>query len=245
MTGRQPQHVAIIMDGNGRWAKARKLPRVMGHRAGSKAVRRTIEYCRKNNIPYLSLFALSVENRQNRPKKEIDFLLALFLESLRKHTAEMHDNHIRVEVIGDRSLLTDALREHVSYTENLTRHNTGLVLKVAIDYSGRWDILQATQKLLRLGVSPDTLTETAFSQHLAFANMPEPDLLIRTGGDQRISNFMLWQCAYTEFYFTDKYWPEFNAAEFQNAITIFQSRERRFGHVNQPHKSYVGVDHLA
>ncbi len=148
----RPQHVAIIMDGNGRWAKSRKLPRVMGHRAGAKSVRRAIEFCHRHHIKNLSLFALSVENRQNRPDSEIDFLLSLFLESLRKHTAQMHKNNIRVDIVGDRSLLTDVLRRHVEHTEQLTRDNTGMRLMVAIDYSGRWDVMQATQRMIADGI---------------------------------------------------------------------------------------------
>lgn len=237
-----PQHVAIIMDGNGRWAKARKLPRVMGHRAGSKAVRRAIEFCHQHHIPHLSLFALSVENRLNRPAKELEFLLSLFLESLRKHTAEMHNNSIRVQIVGDRTLLSDVLRRQVEYTEALTQHNTGLRLMVAIDYSGRWDILQATRKLMKAGVAADAIDESLLGQQLCFADVPEPDLLIRTGGEQRISNFMLWQCAYTEFYFPDIYWPDFDAQQFAKAIDSYQSRERRFGYISE---QLAGVTSLA
>lgn len=237
-----PQHVAIIMDGNGRWAASRKLPRVMGHRAGAKAVRRAIEFCSQHGIQYLSLFALSVENRQNRPQKEIEFLLALFLESLRKHTAQMHKNNIRVEVVGDRSLLSDMLRRHIEHTEDLTKNNTGMRLMVAIDYSGRWDILQATQKIVRDGVAPEQITEELVSRYLCFADVPEPDLLIRTSGEQRISNFMLWQCAYTEFYFPQEHWPDFDANVFAKAIDVFQRRERRFGFISS---QLTGVESIA
>ena len=213
-----PQHVAIIMDGNGRWAKSRKLPRVAGHRAGAKSVRRALEFCNKHGIKHLSLFALSVENRQNRPEKELRFLLSLFLESLRKHTAEMHKNNIRVEIVGDRSLLDKVLLKHVEHTEQLTRDNTGLRFMVAIDYSGRWDILQATKRIIADGLNPEAVTEAVFGRYLCFADAPEPDLMIRTSGEQRISNFMLWQMAYTEFYFTDAHWPDFDASVFQQAI---------------------------
>ena len=225
-----PQHVAIIMDGNGRWAKSRHMPRAMGHRAGAKAVKKAIEFCVKNSIPTLSLFALSVENRKNRPEKELQLLLSLFLESLRKHTAELHKNNIRVQIVGDRSLLTPILLSHIQHTEKLTQVNTGLRLMIAIDYSGRWDILQATQKLVLAGITPQEVTEASFSRYLSFSEVPEPDLLIRTSGEQRISNFMLWQCAYTEFFFTDVFWPDFNADIFQQAIDVFQGRERRYGY---------------
>ena len=237
-----PQHVAIIMDGNGRWAKARKLPRIMGHRAGSKAVRRAIEFCHQHQIPNLSLFALSVENRLNRPQKEVEFLLSLFLESLRKHTAEMHKNKIRVQIVGDRSLLSEVLRRQVECTEELTRDNTGLRLMVAIDYSGRWDILQATRKIIASGVVPEAIDEQLLERHLCFADVPEPDLLIRTGGEQRISNFMLWQCAYTEFYFPECYWPDFDDQQFADALKIYQGRERRYGYISE---QLVGVEGIA
>lgn len=225
-----PAHVAIIMDGNGRWAKRRLLPRAMGHRAGAKAVRRAIEFCVANHIPHLTLFALSVENRKNRSEKELQFLLNLFLESLRHHMAELHKNNIRIQIVGDRTLLTSILQQHVEHAELLTRHNTGLRLMIALDYSGRWDIIRATQRLIENGIAPADITEDLFAQYLCFSDIPEPDLLIRTSGEQRISNFMLWQCAYTEFYFTDKYWPDFDAAVFQQALDAFRMRERRFGY---------------
>jgi undecaprenyl diphosphate synthase len=210
-----PTHVAIIMDGNGRWAKRRLLPRAMGHRAGAKAVRRAIEFCVAHHISYLTLFALSVENRRNRPEKELQFLLGLFLESLRRHVAELHENNIRIQIVGDRTLLTSVLRQHVEHAELLTRFNTGLQLMIAIDYSGRWDIVQAAQCLAAKGILSADITEELFAQHLCFSDVPEPDLLIRTSGEQRISNFMLWQCAYTEFYVTDKCWPDFDDVVFQ------------------------------
>ena len=214
----------------------------MGHRAGSKAVRRAIEFCHRQHIPNLSLFALSVENRLNRPKKELEFLLSLFLESLRKHTAEMHKNKIRVQVIGDRSLLSDILRRQVEYTEELTRHNSGLRLMVAIDYSGRWDLLQATRKIVESGVEAKAIDEALIAQQLCFADVPEPDLLIRTGGEQRISNFMLWQCAYTEFYFPEIYWPDFDEQQFAQALKSYQTRKRRFGYISE---QLIGVEGIA
>lgn len=239
---KMPKHVSIIMDGNGRWAKARKMPRVMGHRAGAKSVRKAVEFCHQHGISTLSLFALSTENRQNRPAKEVDFLLSLFLESLRKHTAELHKNDVCVSVVGDRSQLSDTLRRQVEHTEALTAHNQKLRLLLAIDYSGRWDILQATQQLIASGVTASEVTESMIGQYMCFNDVPEPDLLIRTSGEQRISNFMLWQCAYTEFYFTEKHWPDFDADEFSLAIDAFQKRERRFGYTGEQLKE---VEHLA
>lgn len=241
-TQKMPQHVAIIMDGNGRWATSRKLPRIMGHRAGAKSVRRAIEFCSQHHIKNLSLFALSVENRQNRPQKEVEFLLSLFLESLRKHTAQMHKNNIRVQIIGDRSLLSDVLRRHIEHTESLTKDNMGMRLMVAIDYSGRWDIMQATQRIIQDGVASEQVTEDLMSRYLCFADVPEPDLMIRTSGEQRISNFMLWQCAYTEFYFPEEHWPDFDDKIFLKAIDAFQKRERRFGFTSN---QLAGVENIA
>lgn len=228
-----PHHVSVIMDGNGRWARSRYLPRTMGHRAGSKAVRRTIQFCLEHGISTLSLFALGIENRLHRPADEVTFLLNLFLESLRKHTAELHKQNIRVEIVGDRSVMSDVLRQHVEHIESLTASNSALHLLIAVDYSGRWDILQATKKCIQEGVDPASLTEAEFSSRLCFSDVPAPDLLIRTSGEQRLSNFMLWQTAYTEFYFTECYWPDFDANEFQLAIDAYQGRERRFGRTGE------------
>lgn len=236
------QHIAIIMDGNGRWAKARKLPRIMGHRAGVKAVRRAIEWCHRREIPCLTLFALSVENREHRPAKEIEFLLSLFLESLRKHTAELHKHNIRIEVVGNRTLLSDLLKRQIEHTEKLTQHNTGVHLMLAIDYSGRWDLMQATQKIIASGVPAAEVTEVLIEQHLCFSHVPQPDLLIRTSGEQRISNFMLWQCAYTEFYFSEVLWPDFDEAVFEEALATFLRRDRRFGSITEP---LIGVEDIA
>ncbi len=227
-----PKHIAIIMDGNGRWAKARHLPRVAGHRAGAKSVQRAVEFCVKQKVECLSLFALSLENRENRPETEVKFLLSLFLEFLRKYTAELHKHNIRVHIVGDRSRLDDLLLQHVQYTESLTQKNTGLKFYVAIDYSGRWDMLQATQKVMASGLKPEEVTEATLTGYCCFADVPAPDLLIRTSGEKRISNFMLWQLAYTELYFIEAYWPDFNETIFQEAIVEYQKRDRRFGYAN-------------
>lgn len=228
-----PQHVSIIMDGNGRWAQSRYLPRTMGHRAGSKAVRRAIQYCIEHDIPVLSLFALGIDNRLQRPADEVTFLLNLFLESLRKNTVELHKKNIRVEIVGDRSKMSELLQQHVEYIEALTRQNTALHLLVAVDYSGRWDVTQATQKLMALGQDPASVTEAAIEAQLCFSHVPQPDLMIRTSGEQRLSNFMLWQMAYTEFYFSDLYWPDFDKNEFQKAVDTYTGRERRFGRTSE------------
>lgn len=232
MTTTYPKHVAIIMDGNGRWAKQRHLPRVAGHRAGSKSVRRTIEFAVKHNIEALTLFALSTENLKFRPPKEVNLLMELFLESLEKNTDQLHDNNVRVRIVGDRSVLSKTLQQQIASTEQLTHKNSGLQLSIAINYSGHWDITQATKQLVHSNITADEVTEDLLSQHLALADLPDPDLLIRTSGELRISNFMLWQFAYTELYFTDKYWPEFDDAAFQSAIDCFMNRQRRFGKTN-------------
>ena len=233
-----PKHVSIIMDGNGRWAKARHLPRSLGHRAGSKAVKKAVEYCIEHAIPVLSLFAFGIENRLNRPTDEVNFLLNLFLESFRKNTAELHKQNIRIEVVGDRSQLDETLRKHVEHAEQLTCNNTRLHLILAVDYSGRWDITQAVQHLVADGLSPEAINESCIQQYLCFNQVPPPDLLIRTSGEQRLSNFMLWQMAYTEFFFTDVLWPDFDKATFQTAIDAYQSRERRFGYTGDQLKEY-------
>lgn len=228
-----PQHVAIVMDGNGRWAKKRLMPRIAGHRIGAKAVRKAIQYCVTHHIPVLSLFALSVENFVSRPSKEVQFLLSLFSDLLHKEVNELHATNIRVTVIGDHSLFEKKLRDQIDYAEQLTQHNTGLTLVIAANYSGRWDILQATQKMTKTAMEknqdPDLLVEADFAKHLCLSHLPEPDLLIRTSGEQRISNFMLWQVAYTELCFIDDFWPDFDESVFEKAIALYRQRERRFG----------------
>ncbi len=228
-----PQHVAIVMDGNGRWAKQRKLPRIAGHRAGAKSVKKVVECCIKQGVKALTLFALSVENFQHRPRNEVQFLISLFLESLQNNTKELHDNNVRIRVIGDLSVLNAKLREQVERSQVLTANNNALNLVVAINYSGRWDLLQASQKIAekvhQSELTPSQITEQTIANLLCSHDLPEPDLLIRTSGEQRISNFMLWQFAYTELYFTDIFWPDFDEAAFMQALQCYQSRQRRFG----------------
>lgn len=232
-TGPFPRHVAIIMDGNGRWAKKRLMPRIAGHRVGVKSVRRAIDFCVRHNIDVLSLFALSVENFHSRPSAEIKFLLTLFLESLVKNLDEIHQNRIRIRIIGDLSVFDAMMIAQVRQAEALTAQNNGLTLVIAVNYSGRWDILQASkqlvQRVVEKKIDPAEIIETSLSQFLCLSDLPAPDLLIRTGGEQRISNFFLWQLAYSELCFIDAHWPDFNKNTFIEAIASYQKRERRFG----------------
>ena len=231
-----PQHVAIIMDGNGRWAKKRFLPRIAGHRAGVDAVRKVVEACAVRKIPVLTLFAFSSENWR-RPKAEVGLLMDLFITALEKETQVLNKNNVKLRVIGDRSAFSDKLQQNIEEAESLTSQNTGLVLNVAANYGGRWDIAQATRKVVQEvkdGVyAAEEISEQTIAQHLAFNGMPDPDLFIRTGGEQRISNFLLWQLAYTELHFTELNWPDFNDVAFDEAVNSFQNRERRFGRTSE------------
>lgn len=232
-----PKHIAIVMDGNGRWAKQRKLPRIAGHREGAKAVRRAIEFCVKNKIKALTLFALSIENCRLRPPNEVKFLLSLFLDSLIKNTEELHSNNVKIRVIGDKHPLEKKLLHQIDQSEKQTQHNSGLELVIAINYSGRWDIVQASRKITEAvqnqQLSIEDIDEKHFQRFLCLSDLPEPDLLIRTSGELRMSNFMLWQLAYTELFFSPIYWPDFDENIFSEAIATFQSRERRFGQVGE------------
>lgn len=228
-----PRHVAIIMDGNGRWAKKRFLPRIMGHKRGVETVRDAVKLCVNNGIEYLTLFAFSSENWR-RPPEEVKFLMGLFMEALKREVAKLHQNHIRLVMVGDRSRFDPLLIKEIQEAERLTRHNTRLTLTIAANYGGRWDIQQAVSKMLRTrpelvhGFSEQDL-EACLAMHYA----PEPDLFIRTGGEKRISNFMLWQLAYTELYFTDTLWPDFNGEAFDLALQSYRKRERRFGRTSE------------
>lgn len=226
----KPRHVAVIMDGNGRWATARLLPRTAGHIRGVQAVRRAVEYCAKNAIPYLTLFAFSSENWR-RPAEEVGLLMKLFVKSLQKESIKLHKHNIRLRVMGDLSAFDSKLQALITEAENLTVNNTGLTVTVAANYGGRWDIMQAIQRMLsaRPELATKPIRETDFSPYLCMADMPEPDLFIRTGGERRVSNFMIWQLAYTELYFTDKYWPDFSFSDFDEAVSWYAQRERRFG----------------
>jgi undecaprenyl diphosphate synthase len=244
-TAALPRHIAIVMDGNGRWAKQRHLPRVAGHRAGVDTVRDIIAACVKKNIEVLSLFAFSSENWQ-RPPSEVSFLMDLFLTALEREAVKLHKQNIRLTIIGDRQRFNEKLQQQINHTEKLTAMNTGLKLVVAVNYGGRWDICEAVKKLAQ-AVEQGQLTSAAITpelidQTISLNDLPPPDLFIRTSGEQRISNFMLWQLAYTELYFTDTLWPDFNAQELDKALHYFATRERRFGYTGEQLNSLTEND---
>ncbi|NYT60943.1 di-trans,poly-cis-decaprenylcistransferase [Alcaligenaceae bacterium] len=230
--GDVPRHIAVIMDGNGRWATKRFLPRTAGHVRGVQAVRRAVEACGKRGVEYLTLFAFSSENWR-RPQEEVTLLMRLFIQTLEKEVRKLSDQGVRLRVVGDLSPFEPKLQELIHLAEQRTAHNTALNLTIAANYGGRWDILQAMQRLLLarpdLANTPQAIDESLLSQYLSMAYAPEPDLFIRTGGEQRISNFLIWQLAYTELYFTDGFWPDFGATELDAAFDWYRSRERRFG----------------
>ncbi len=224
-----PRHVAIIMDGNGRWAKQRYLPRVAGHRKGADAVREAVRRCAQRGVKYLTLFAFSSENWR-RPADEVSVLMQLFLSALEQEISRLHDNDIHFKVIGDLSRFDGKIVDLIRKAEALTQDNKRLTLTVAANYGGRWDVIQAVRRMLH--DRPELASgfgEADLTPYLSMWYAPEPDLFIRTGGEQRISNFLLWQLAYTELYFTDTLWPDFNARSLDSAIESYQSRERRFG----------------
>jgi undecaprenyl diphosphate synthase len=225
-----PRHVAIIMDGNGRWASQRFMPRVAGHSEGLGAVRKVVQECRKLGVEYLTIFAFSSENWR-RPPEEVGFLMKLFLRSLKSEVSRLADNDIALRLIGDLSRFDDSIQEMVQFSEQKTAACKGLTLTIAANYGGRWDILQAMRKCLESNpdLQPDQITEELLQPHLSMAYAPEPDLFIRTGGEQRVSNFLLWQLAYTELYFTDTLWPDFDEIQLHQAFKWFSQRERRFG----------------
>jgi len=227
-----PQHVAIIMDGNGRWAKKRFMPRVAGHRAGVEAARLTIKVCASKKIKVLTLFAFSSENWR-RPPQEVSYLMELFLTGLEREVKLLHENHIQLRFIGDRTRFNEKLCDKIREVEALTRENEGMILLVAADYGGQWDICQATRALAKQveagQLSSDDITPAHIAKHLSFADLPDPDLFIRTSGELRISNFMLWQLAYSEFYFTNTLWPDFDESELDKAFAHYATRERRYG----------------
>ena len=231
-----PHHIAIIMDGNGRWAKQRLQPRFMGHRAGVRAVEGVVKHCVASGVEVLSLFAFSSENWR-RTGKEVDLLMELFSHALDNQVKRLHKNNIRLNVIGDISRFSDTLQQKIHAAQSLTKNNTSLIINIAANYGGRWDLTQAMQKLVKQVAegerSADSLTEADINSQLITADLPEPDLFIRTGGEQRISNFLIWQLAYTELYFTDTLWPEFNARALDQAIEWYGTRERRFGRTSE------------
>jgi undecaprenyl diphosphate synthase len=227
-----PEHIAIVMDGNGRWAEARGEPRTFGHRAGIEPVRVTIRECSRLGVGALTLFAFSSENWR-RPETEVSTLMAIFMDALDREVEELHANLVRLRVIGNRQRLSVRLQQRIAEAEALTADNTGLKLQVAVSYGGRWDVLEAARRLAEQAASgalrPSEIDEERFARELQLADLPDPDLFIRTGGDHRISNFLLWNIAYAEFFFTDTLWPDFGVAQLAEAIEDFSQRERRFG----------------
>jgi undecaprenyl diphosphate synthase len=229
---RVPKHVAIIMDGNGRWATQRNRVRTWGHREGVKSVRAVVEESIRRGVGTLTLFAFSSENWR-RPPTEVKLLMDLFMSTLRGEVRRLNENGVRRRIIGERSAFSDKLQCRIADAEDLTAHNTALNLQVAANYGGRWDIVQATRRLLAdvqaERLDPAMIDERAIAERLSFADLPNPDLFIRTGGEKRLSNFVLWQSAYTELYFTDLLWPEFDAVAYGVALDNYANRQRRFG----------------
>ena len=231
-----PRHIAIIMDGNGRWAKRRLMPRVAGHRKGVEALRGVIRACAERGVSHLTVFAFSSENWR-RPQEEVTLLMELFMRALENEVARLHDNNIRFRVIGDLSGFSERIQNLIRDAETLTLNNTQLTFTVAANYGGRWDIVQAVKQLMASGAAVEDVTEAMLSQQLSVADVPEPDLFIRTGGEQRVSNFLLWQLAYTELYFTEALWPDFDAEALDAAIESYRTRERRFGRTSDQVRS--------
>ncbi|SON50319.1 isoprenyl transferase [Vibrio tapetis] len=227
-----PKHIAIIMDGNGRWAKAQGKPRVFGHKAGVSAVRKTISAGTRLGIKAITLFAFSSENWR-RPKDEVNLLMELFITVLSKEVKRLHKNNLQLRIIGDTTRFSSRLQKKIAEAEALTSNNTGMVLNVAANYGGKWDIAQAVKKIAAEAATGDLIVddidEELITSYLAMSDIPEVDLMIRTSGERRISNFILWQMAYAEMYFTEQYWPDFNEDSLAEAVAWFVSRERRFG----------------
>lgn len=231
-----PRHLAIIMDGNGRWAKQRRLPRHAGHKAGVETVRRVVRLCVEQGIEVLTLFAFSSENWQ-RPKQEVSLLMELFMTALQGEINQLHSNNISLRFIGARDAFAKPLQQLIAEAEKLTEHNSGLTLVIAANYGGQWDIVEATKRLASLvecgTLKSQEINENLFAQQLCLADLPNPDLFIRTSGEQRISNFLLWQLAYTEMFFTDTLWPDFNQDTFVQALEFYSHRQRRFGRTGE------------
>ncbi|HHC73525.1 MAG TPA: isoprenyl transferase [Thiothrix sp.] len=226
-----PRHIAIVMDGNGRWAKARFMPRLVGHKKGVETVRKIIRECSKQGVAYLTLFAFSSENWK-RPAEEVSGLMSLFMVALNREIEALLRNNVRLQFIGDRAAFSPELQERIAEAEQRTAESTGLHVLIAANYGGRWDIVQAAERLCHSAPHSNTtprLSEQQFAAQLSTANYPDPDLFIRTGGEKRISNFLIWQLAYAELYFTDVLWPDFDEAHLQTAIHDFSQRQRRFG----------------
>lgn len=227
-----PRHIAIIMDGNGRWATKRFMPRVAGHAKGVEAVRGVVEACAKQGVEYVTFFAFSSENWR-RPQEEVSVLMRLFMTALDREVSKMHANGIRLKIVGDLGRFDENLQKMIAAAERKTAGNTRMTVTVCANYGGRWDIMQAIGKMVAANPGATDFSEAQLAPFLSLAYAPEPDLFIRTGGEERISNFLLWQLAYTELYFTDTYWPDFDAAALASAISSYQKRERRFGRTSE------------
>jgi len=225
-----PRHVAIVMDGNGRWAKKRFMPRFFGHKQGVDALVRCVQACSDRGIEYLTVFAFSSENWK-RPEEEISGLLGLVLVAVSKYLRKLAEKGVRIRIVGDRGAVTEKVRAAWDEAETSTAHNTRITLSVAFNYGGRWDVVQACRQAVAQGLAPEQIDEGRLSSLMALAHAPDPDLFIRTGGEVRISNFLLWQIAYSELYFTECLWPDFDESELDAALAAFAGRERRFGDV--------------
>ncbi len=237
-TSNVPRHVAIVMDGNGRWAKRRFMPRGMGHKAGVDALVKVVQAASDRGVEFLTVFAFSSENWK-RPKQEVSGLMSLLIKALEKHLKRLSADGVRVRVVGDLTTVSDQVRDALMHAQTSTANNTRMVLTVAFNYGGRWDILQATQQLLAENLSPELITEAMLSDRMAMRYAPDPDLLIRTGGEIRLSNFLLWQSAYAELYFTDCLWPDFDDQQLEAALLAYAERERRFGDVGSSQDATV------
>jgi len=228
--GSIPRHVAIVMDGNGRWAKKRFMPRFFGHKQGVDALVRTVLACADRGVEYLTVFAFSSENWK-RPTEEVSGLMGLVLVAVAKYLSKLAEHGVRIKIVGDRNEVSDKLRQAWEQAESSTQHNTRITLSVAFNYGGRWDIVQACRQAIADGIAPGDLTEASLNRYMALSHAPDPDLFIRTGGEIRISNFLLWQVAYSELVFSDCLWPEFGDAELDAALAEYARRDRRFGAV--------------
>ena len=226
-----PAHVAIIMDGNGRWAEQQGLPRLEGHRVGVDCLRDVLQTLAEKGVQHLTVYAFSTEN-WNRPAEEVDGILDILSDAIRSQTQDLHENNVRIKVIGKASQLSESLQRDVAYAQDLTKDNTRITLNVAFNYGGREEILEAVRGVMRDGLQPEDLNEEIFSRYLYTAHCPDPDLIIRTGGEFRTSNFLLWQSAYSEYYYTPTLWPDLDTAELEQVLEAFSQRQRRFGRVS-------------
>ncbi len=239
LPGSPPRHVAVVMDGNGRWARQRYMPRFFGHKQGVDALVRAVDVFADRGVKYLTVFAFSSENWK-RPTEEVSGLMSLVLVAVSKYLGKMAGDGVRIRIIGDRSAVSDKLRKAWEQAESLTEKNTRITLSVAFNYGGRWDVVQACRQALAEGVRPEDFTEDYLSRHMALSFAPDPDLFIRTGGEMRMSNFLLWQAAYSELFFTECLWPDFGATEIDAALEAYAQRDRRFGGIGPPALAAAG-----